>query len=131
MKYCLVFFFLLSFYSYSNESVNFCENTDTNKCITPYGEKLGESMGVISYSNCRSECVNNLENSIKFKDTDKEIYTGLKWQCVEFARRWWILQKNITFSSVHSAEDIFNLKFAKNIESGQDIRIKSIKNGSK
>ena len=36
-------------------------------------------------------------------------YTGYRWQCVEFARRWLILTRGVTFASVGMAYEIFDL----------------------
>ena len=40
-------------------------------------------------------------------------YTGLKWECVEYARRWFIQVRGITFEDVATAEDLWKLKTAK------------------
>ena len=66
------------------------KNTAEHKCITTYGEKLGENNGVEAYSNCRALCVNREPNNISGKSLslNKDVYTGIKWQCVEFVRRW-------------------------------------------
>jgi glutathionylspermidine amidase/synthetase len=37
------------------------------------------------------------------------IYTGRKYECVEFVRRWLIVVCNITFKDVNNAIDIFSL----------------------
>jgi hypothetical protein len=36
------------------------------------------------------------------------IFTGFKWQCVEFARRWLLLRKTCTFRSIGTAADAWN-----------------------
>ena len=41
---------------------------------------------------------------------NEKIYTGLKYQCVELARRYLILVKQITFEDVDFAYQIFTLK---------------------
>ncbi|CAF4018761.1 unnamed protein product [Adineta steineri] len=33
------------------------------------------------------------------------IFTGFKWQCVEFARRWLLIRKSCTFKSINTAAD--------------------------
>jgi hypothetical protein len=38
-----------------------------------------------------------------------QYYTGLKWECVEFIRRYLILTKGITFENVESALDLLEL----------------------
>jgi hypothetical protein len=53
-----------------------------SRCNSPYGEVLGKSpRGIEAYSNCQSGCVIFEPN--KWNGT----YTGIKWQCVEYARR--------------------------------------------
>ena len=39
------------------------------------------------------------------------IYTGLRWECVEYVRRWHVLVRNVTFTSVATAHDIWDLPF--------------------
>ncbi|WGL61290.1 CHAP domain-containing protein [Pigmentibacter sp. JX0631] len=123
---------LLLSLSYSSifaaDLTKYCENSAVNKCVTPYGEKLGASNGVSAYSNCRSECVKPIPNSFK-KENEKDVYTGIKWQCVEYARRWWITQKNITFGSVDTANEIFDLTSAEDLKTGKKIKLIKTSNG--
>ena len=46
------------------------------------------------------------------KNYVKGQYTGLKWECVEYARRWFIQMRGITFEDVATAEDLWKLKTA-------------------
>ena len=51
------------------------------------------------------------------RESDEENYvnghfTGLKWQCVEYARRWLITVKGVTFDKVNNATDIWSLQKA-------------------
>ena len=72
------------------------------QCATPFGEVLGRSpKGVVAYSNCRAECVVPEGNKIDGS------YTGLKWQCVEYARRWLLVNRGAVFSDVDIAADIW------------------------
>ncbi len=128
MKFISFLVLLLTLNVSAADLTKYCKNSDDNKCITPYGEKLGESYGVPSYSNCRAECVNPIENTVKDKETNKDVYSGLKWQCVEFARRWWISQKNVTFGSVETANEIFNLATAEKLNSSDKIQLLKTKN---
>jgi len=59
--------------------------------------------GVIAYVN-RSQ--NRSENYINGQ------FTGLKWECVEYVRRWLITVKNVTFEKVETAEDLWKLRTA-------------------
>ena len=76
----------------------------TESCVTPYGVVLGMTAdGVKSYSNCQAQCVVFDPNQIE------GTYTGIKWQCVEFARRWLIQNRGMTFGDVDVAADIWAL----------------------
>lgn len=55
------------------------------------------------------------------KNYVKGHYTGLKWECVEYARRWFIQMRGITFEDVATAEDLWKLKTAKEITTGKNI----------
>jgi hypothetical protein len=45
---------------------------------------------------------------------------GLKWQCVEYARRWTFLRKSSTFESVEGANDMWNqLKYIEKVDDYQ------------
>ena len=82
-----------------------------------FGEIIGiTDQGVIAFSN---------ENSDHQANYYQGIYTGLKYECVEFARRWLIIVYGITFESVDHAKDIYNLNNFSN-----NIPIKKCINGS-
>jgi len=72
-------------------------------CKSPYGRMLGKSpRGIEAYSNCQSGCVifepNNWNGA----------YTGIKWQCVEYARRWLLVNTGAVYGDVDIAADIWN-----------------------
>ena len=72
------------------------------QCATPFGDVLGRSPGsVVAFSNCRSECVGPEANKID------GTFTGLKWQCVEYARRWLLINRGAVFGDVDIAADIW------------------------
>jgi glutathionylspermidine amidase/synthetase len=72
------------------------------QCAAPFGEVLGRSpRGVVAYSNCRAECV--VPDSHEVDGT----YTGLQWQCVEYARRWLLVNRGAVFGDVDIAADIW------------------------
>lgn len=78
------------------------------KYVTSYykfGDKIGTFNGVEAYSNQRDE-TNSLDSNYY-----NGIYTGQKWQCVEFARRYLIINEGITFSDVDSAFEIPQAQF--------------------
>jgi hypothetical protein len=71
-------------------------------CITPFGAVLGVVDGVPAYSNCSAKCVD--PEPVKTNGA----YTGIKWQCVEFARRWLLKHHGAVFADVDVAADIWN-----------------------
>ena len=97
------------------------------ECVSPYGELLGKSKrGVKAYSNCNSDCVIFEPN--KFNNT----YTGIKWQCVEYARRWLLINKGAVYGDVDIASDIWNkINSLTDVVSKKKIPIKNYLNGSK
>lgn len=96
-------------------------------CETPFGTLLGVTNGVFGYSNCDSNYISveyhsingsalsfttNSDGSTTQITVTKSFSTGLAWQCVEFARRYWMMHgspKPAYFGSVDGAADIWNL----------------------
>jgi len=89
-------------------------------CITPFGTRLGVADGVEARLNCVSTCL-RLEYSFVDQDScqirvaqqspnpQRFAYAGVTYQCVEYARRWWIRNRGLTFGDVPTAADIFVL----------------------
>jgi hypothetical protein len=102
------------------------------QCVNEFGALLGSNDGVPAYSNCRSECILNKENKILIPsfDKSKNDVSGITWQCVEYARRWWMLKKNVRFGSVDTANQIFDLKSAESLKDSSNILIYARLNGS-
>ena len=71
-------------------------------CATPYAQVLGTAPGnVAAYSNCNASCVVFAPNK------QNGTYTGIQWQCVEFARRWLLENKGVVYGDVDTASDIW------------------------
>jgi glutathionylspermidine amidase/synthetase len=74
-----------------------------------FGEIIGSDfIGIKAYS-CNN-CLN--ENTLSFIQND--IYCGVKWQCIEYIRRWLIINFNISFDKIDTAYMMFyssKLKF--------------------
>jgi glutathionylspermidine amidase/synthetase len=51
----------------------------------------------------------------------KGVYTGIKHQCVEYARRWLIRNAGITFDQVDNAIDILDLTHARSVKKYSDL----------
>jgi hypothetical protein len=64
--------------------------------------KIGEYNGVASYLKQRT--TNDDKNYID------GIFSGLKWQCVEFVRRYFILKYGITFQNVKNAYEMMSIR---------------------
>lgn len=97
----------------------------TQQCISGFGEVTGiTSSGVIAYSNCNSQCVNPEPNFVE------GVFTGIKWQCVEYARRWLLLNKKVVYGDVDIAADIWNLQTVHTPDKDKHYTFSSILNGS-
>lgn len=88
-------------------------NTHPKKHATAFGKILGINHHVAGFSNSNNSYHSHLWHSIQINK--KPIKTGMKWQCVEYARRWLILEKAYTFASVNHAYQIWNLLEAKHV----------------
>ena len=96
------FLLIISFNSsLAGQSKPLPDNCKIN-CLSEYGQVLGISRsGVKAYSNCQSDCV--IYEPHQWKGT----YTGIKWQCVEYARRWLLINKGLVYGDVDIAADIW------------------------
>ena len=112
-----------------------------NNCVTNFGSVLGEVDGAIGYSNCKSTCIKpeysfmNLttkEISIHSSNPNNDAlhYIGVIHQCVEYARKWWMLNQGITFGSIDSAFEILYLTEAKDIYNHSKFPLARSINGS-
>jgi len=121
----------------SNQKLEFC----SEQCITPFGQLLGEANGIKAYSNCQSTCVKpefsflNLDtNEVVVRSSSSAInehhYIGLVHQCVEYARKWWMIKQGITFESITSAYEILYLTQGKDIYTNQTFPLGRSINGS-
>ena len=109
------------------------------KLVTDNDDLVGVWNGVSIYSNNdystnhNNDNLNNNSNSNSNSNSNyyNGIYTGIKWQCVEFARRYLIVTHGITFSDVTSAFQIPDAKFTtldgkQNIEVRNDLQVGSL-----
>jgi len=102
----------------------------SDSCVTPFGQTLGAVDGAISYSNCKSTCIKPEYSFLNLKTNEITLHTkdpkdnnlhyiGVIYQCVEYARKWWMLNKGITFGSIDSAFEIIYLTEGKNIRTNE------------
>jgi glutathionylspermidine amidase/synthetase len=98
----------------------------STQCVTPYGELLGRSStGVPAYSNCSSQCVSEDANHVN------DTYTGMEWQCVEYARRWLFRTEGLVFESVDIAADIWDrIGYLVEPDSNLKRKLRNLPNGS-
>lgn len=109
----------------STKSKKIVDNIKKSKkrvCVTKFGNKIGNLKDVSAYSNCNNSFESGLDNVVSFKN--KNVFSGMKWQCVEYARRYFITKLGVTFQSVDGAEDVFALKTVKSIN-GKKYKFKS------
>jgi glutathionylspermidine amidase/synthetase len=95
-------------------------------CVTKFGKKLGYFKNVPAFSNCNNSFKSDLNNFINYKN--ENVFSGMQWQCVEYARRYLITKLGVTFSSVNGAEDVFALKTVESIQDGKKYKFKTYKN---
>lgn len=90
----------------------------------PYGEVQGIAPGgVVAYSNGSDRFFSG-ERSIV-----EGIVTGLKHQCVEFARRFLLQRKGLVIPDITFASSIFSMEQFKCATTGKDTRAVPVKNG--
>jgi glutathionylspermidine amidase/synthetase len=113
------FILLIKFFTIERRSID-------QKKLAPYNDILGvASTNVRAYSNGNDTFYSNESNYLY------GIYMGLKWQCVEFARRWTFIRKSSVFESVEGANDMWNqLKYVERVVDKQKFPLKQHSNGS-
>ncbi|BBH54704.1 CHAP domain-containing protein [Fluviispira sanaruensis] len=101
-------------------------------CETPYGKKIGISYNTEAFSNCNSKCITRPGFSFKKENTKfiKDVWIGLPWQCVEYARRWILTNQKVEFEDVDFAYEIWNRKKAINVKSGRSLIYENFENGN-
>ncbi len=110
-------------------------------CVTDFGKILGSANGIDAYSNCRSECIKNEYSFLNLTTGEVTIhksspkddnlhYIGLINQCVEYSRRWWMVNKGITYGSIDSAHEIIYLTEGKNIRTNEKFPLARSINGT-
>ena len=60
-----------------------------------------------------------------------DVYVGVRWQCVEYARRYLIIIQDVSFQSIDSAFEIFNLTSVKDLtQNDGNFSFSSYENGN-
>ena len=97
-------------------------------CNAAFGTLVGQSFLTKAYSNCSGDCVKNENNYVTLTHLKQPIFTGMKWQCVEYARRWLIENKGVTFGDVEYAYHIWDLPYAEKVDTHEHRAILRFKN---
>lgn len=117
---------LLMFVCFSNSLTASLNSRDFENCYElPFGSITGQSFGTVAHSNnygARDKHDNSY--SIVVPGVKKPVFTGLKWQCVEYARRWLIENRQVTFDSINNAYNIWDLPTFTNICTNKAVPIK-------
>ncbi len=109
-------------------------------CVTPFGQVLGMADTAEARSNCTSTC---LHRAFSFLDLETGTvavssqpspqggsqYLGITYQCVAYARYWWLKNLGLTFGDVDNAHRIFYLTEGLNPRTGERIPLGRSVNG--
>lgn len=120
-----------------NSSSNFNSNSNSNSTLNnnlsePFGSLLGIAPGgVPAYcSDYATADPAQLPDRHSFRHYEGDVYTGYKWQCVEFARRWLLLNYGYVFDDIAMAYDIFRLHSVKCVKTHRRLPLFAFANGS-
>lgn len=109
-------------------NVSYAEQSCAGPCNAAFGALDGQSFLTKAYSNCSGDCVKNEKNYVTLAHLKQPIFTGMKWQCVEYARRWLIENKGMTFGDVDYAYHIWDLPYAERVGTHQHVPLLKFKN---
>ncbi|MEZ5571095.1 MAG: bifunctional glutathionylspermidine amidase/synthase [Halioglobus sp.] len=98
-----------------------------------FGELLGIDPGGVPAYSSDYDSVDPLQmpDRHSFRNYVDGIYTGYKWQCVEFARRWLLQCKGYVFDDIAMAYDIFRLKYVRVLADQRLLPLHAFENGSR
>ena len=99
----------------------------------PFGTPLGTAPGgVVAYSSDYATADSRLlPDRSAYRHYVGDIYTGYKWQCVEFARRWLLVNRGYVFQDIAMAYDIFRLQQVTVCSDSTVLPLRSFRNGSR
>ncbi|CAF3175780.1 unnamed protein product [Rotaria sp. Silwood2] len=97
-----------------------------NISLASFGEVLGiASTNVSAYSNGNDSYISKEYYNLY------GIFMGMKWQCVEYARRWLFIRKGCVFGSIEGAADMWSeLAHVQRVINGQCFPLTTHPNGS-
>ncbi|CAF1242093.1 unnamed protein product [Adineta steineri] len=98
----------------------------TEKKLAPYNAIVGiASSNVPAYSNGNDSYISYQESYLD------GVYMGIKWQCVEYARRWTYIRKSSVFKSIEGANDMWSqLTYVERVADKKRFPLKNHPNGS-
>lgn len=97
--------------------------------LTNFGDSIGQNGKTIAYSNKNDTYVSNEEYFISING--ETLCSGMKWQCVEYARRWLMENRDIFFGDVEYATDIWSLSHGIDLSNNkQPVKTVQFSNGS-
>jgi glutathionylspermidine amidase/synthetase len=97
-----------------------------------FGTVLGITHGGCEVYSCDYDTAdqNRFANPISYESYHEGIYTGFKYQCVELARRYLLINYGVIFDSIPTAYDMFELKYYTRIADKKKFVISCHENGS-
>ena len=99
----------------------------------PFGTLLGTTDCNVQVFSSNYESINRSE----YPDQESLVsfyhgeFTGYKYQCVELARRYWLLNFGVVFESIPMAYDIFPLRTARVVATNGSVPLQQFLNGCK
>ena len=98
----------------------------------PFGSILGYAPGGVPSYSSDYDSADEKEFSDRhaYRSFVDGVFMGMKWQCVEFARRWLYLTNGYVFDDIAMAYDIFRLRTVRRIEDDALLPLHSFRNGA-
>jgi len=93
-------------------------------CKCSKGTVLGSNSGVEAYS-CDYDTWHTPRAERSWRNYYDGVFTGAKWQCVEYARRWLLLTRGYTFADIPMAYHILELDHV-TVQRGKETQLKTI-----
>jgi len=108
-----------------------CLFSSKKNAKVPFGGVIGVAPGgVVAYSShYESADPKEYPSNSSYICHHDGVYTGYKYQCVEFARRFLVQVAGITFGDVQMAYHIFDIRSFKHVKSGEEVAIVREANG--
>lgn len=95
MTFRVTIFILLSVFTLLHKKIH------GQQSMQNFGTVIGSNRGTVAYSNQENTYVSDHSHYIVYNGNS--IFAGMKWQCVEYARRWLIEQKGFSFGQMDYA----------------------------